>query len=108
GAPMRYTGIPFGFFRRHEAQKTQAIQAQTESTLDVAEVLLALADCLSPESREDIQSELEAYRKVYPEMAWKSTGRLARLGLPPTIVTPIRTLTQTLTKSIRGSNQLPQ
>ena len=37
----------------HEAQKTQAIRAQTESTLDVAEALIALAESVSPENREE-------------------------------------------------------
>jgi glycosyltransferase involved in cell wall biosynthesis len=105
GAPIRYTGIPFGFFRRHEAQKTQAIRAQTESTLDVAEALLALAESVSPENREDILAELQAYRKAYPDLVWKHTGRLARLGLPPSIVAPIRTLKESVKRSIGGPDR---
>jgi glycosyltransferase involved in cell wall biosynthesis len=102
GARVRYTGIPFGFFRWHEAQKTKAIRTQTESTLDVAEALLELAGHVSAESREDILAELRAYRRAYPEIAWRHTGRLARLGLPPSIVTPIRTLKKTVEKSVSG------
>jgi glycosyltransferase involved in cell wall biosynthesis len=105
GARWQYTGIPFGCFRWHEAQKTKAIAAQTESTLDVAEALLARAECVSTQAREDIQAELLAYRKDHPEIVWRNSGRLARLGLPPSIVTPIRTLKETLEKSISGATR---
>jgi glycosyltransferase involved in cell wall biosynthesis len=100
GARVQYTGIPFGFFRRHEAQKTKAIRAQTESMFDVAEALLARAGSVSAPEREDIRAELTAYREAYPELAWRHTGRLARLGLPPSIVTPIRTIKEKVEKSI--------
>jgi glycosyltransferase involved in cell wall biosynthesis len=102
GARLRYTGIPFGYFRCHEAQKTKAIAVQTESTLDVAEALLAQAESVSVQTREDIRTELEAYRKAYPKIGWRNSGRLARLGLPVSMVTPIRTLKKTLEKSISG------
>jgi hypothetical protein len=100
GAHLQYTGIPFGVFRQHEAQKTKAIRTQTESTIDVAEGLLARAEWVSAESREAILAELTAYRKDYPEMAWRDSGRLARLGLPPLIVTPIRTAKKAIERSI--------
>jgi hypothetical protein len=100
GARVEYTGIPFGFFRRHEAQKTKAIQAQTESTFDVAEALLALSESVSAAEKADILAELTAYREAYPELAWRHTGRLARLGLPPSIVTPIRTIKEKVERTI--------
>jgi hypothetical protein len=100
GARVQYTGIPFGFFRRHEAQKTKAIEAQTQSTFDVAEALLALAESLPTAEREDILTELRAYREAYPELAWQHTGRLARLGLPPSIVTPLRMIKEKVQRSI--------
>jgi glycosyltransferase involved in cell wall biosynthesis len=102
GAQVRYTGIPFGYFRSHEAQKTKAITTQTDSTIDVAEALLARAESVSTENREDILSELEAYRKAHPEIVWRRSGRLARVGLPASIVTPIRSLKDTVEKSITG------
>jgi glycosyltransferase involved in cell wall biosynthesis len=100
GARVQYTGIPFGYFRSHEAQKTKAITKQTASTLDVAEALLARAESVSTENREDILSELTAYRTAHPEIVCRRSGRLARFGLPASIVTPIRSLKGTVEKSI--------
>jgi hypothetical protein len=90
GATVRYTGIPFGVFRRHEAQKTQHAYEQTMSALDAADVLLGLASGLDLQTRQEISAELRRYREEYPELAWRSSGRLARLGLPHSIVNAIR------------------
>ena len=98
GATVQYTGIPFGFFRRHKGQKTQESRKQTESMLDVATALIALADTLSAEAKQEILADLQAYREEYPEILWKQTGRLARLGLPPSIVIPIRNFDRLLKK----------
>jgi hypothetical protein len=92
GATVRYTGIPFGMFRRHEAQKTQAICAQTLSTLDAAEALLELATDLDFRTKREILDDLRRYRYEFPQLAWRDTGRLARLGLPRSIVNGIRQL----------------
>ena len=92
GARVQYTGIPFGMFRLHEAQKTYQISRQTDSTLDTAEALLDATDVIAPHTKQEILAELQAYRKEYPTIAWQHTGRLARLGLPPSVVTPIRQL----------------
>ena len=102
GARVEYTGMPFGFFRWHKAQKTQESQKQTESTLDAAIALIANANSLSPETKQEILADLQAYREEYPDMLWKHTGRLSRLGLPPSIVIPIRHLRQTVEKTIRS------
>jgi glycosyltransferase involved in cell wall biosynthesis len=92
GAKVRYTGIPFGMFRRHEAQKTQAICAQTLSTLDAAEALLEMAIDLDLQTKREILNDLRRYRHEFPQLAWRDTGRLARLGLPRSIVNGIRHL----------------
>jgi len=94
GATVRYTRIPFGVFRRHEAQKTHQIHEQTMSTLDVAEALLGIATNLDPQTREDISGELRRYRDEYPAISWRNSGRLARFGLPRSIVNAIRHLRQ--------------
>ena len=94
GATMRYTGIPFGMFRRHEAQKTQAISEQTLSTLDAAEALVDMASGLDLQTKREILADLRRYRHEFPEMVWRGTGRLARLGLPRSIVNGIRHLKQ--------------
>jgi glycosyltransferase involved in cell wall biosynthesis len=92
GAKVRYTGIPFGMFRRHEAQKTQAICEQTLSTLDAAETLLGMASDLDLQTKQEILDDLRRYRHEFPQLAWRATGRLARLGLPRSIVNGIRHL----------------
>jgi glycosyltransferase involved in cell wall biosynthesis len=106
GTRIQYTGIPFGVFRRHQAQKTHQIVQQTLSTLDAAEMLAGEADSLSSEAKQDILAELRAYRTEYPGIAWKQTGRLARLGLPPSIVTPLRQLKGAVEHSLAGVMRL--
>jgi hypothetical protein len=100
GARIEYTGIPFGVFRLHQAQKTQHIGNQIESTLNAAEQLVALPNSLSPETRQDVLAELRACRNEYPDIIWKQTGRLARIGLPPSIANPIRTVKNAVDKAI--------
>jgi hypothetical protein len=90
GARVQYTGIRMGAFRRHPAQKSHQSVKLTESTLDAAERLLAHAAALPAAVRGDIHDELRGYRQEYKAIAWRHTGRLARLGLPPAVVTPLR------------------
>src|SRR5262245_43647850 len=92
GAKVHYTGIPFGLFRWYHGQKTQDGVKQIESTLDVAVALISLATSLSAEAKQEILSGLQAYRDAYPAARWKESGRLARIGLPRSIVIPIRKL----------------
>lgn len=91
GATFHYTGVPFGMFRHHQGQKTfQHCIKQTESMLDDVEILLGRADSMSANIKREILADLQRYRKAYPKEHWKSSGRLARIGLPPLVVTPIR------------------
>jgi hypothetical protein len=96
GARVVYTGVPFGFFRLHRAQKTMSGTIQTESTLNVAARLIRSSSALSSTRKAELLADLEAYRQEYPQIAWRHTGRLARLGLPRPLVDPIRTVRQTL------------
>jgi glycosyltransferase involved in cell wall biosynthesis len=100
GARMEYTGVKFGMFRLHQAQKTTHVRKQVDSTLDAAAALVAECDSLSPEEKRDILADLDAYRTEYPDMVWKASGRLARLGLPPSIVNPVRQLRASFSKAI--------
>jgi hypothetical protein len=68
--------------------------------LDAAAALIALADSLSPEAKHELLADLEDYREEYPKIAWRYSGRLARLGLPPSIVTPIRNVKQTVGQTV--------
>jgi glycosyltransferase involved in cell wall biosynthesis len=86
GANLKYTEIPFGMFRVHPDQKTQDGWRQTQSLLESAARLVARADTLTGETRQAIMADLRAYEHEY----WWNTGRLARLGLPPRIVTALR------------------
>jgi hypothetical protein len=100
GAKFQYTGIPFGFFRLHKGQKTRESIKQNDSMLDAAASLVALSESLSAETKEEILADLLAYRKEYPSILWKQSGRLSRVGLPPSIVMPIRNLKHTVKKSL--------
>jgi Glycosyl transferase family 2 len=100
GAKVQYTGLPFGYFRLHDGQKTQANIQQTKSMLETAKALVFVAESLSPEQKREIVADLDAYWAAYPRQAWKTTGRLAKIGLPPWVVTPIRNLKNAAEKSL--------
>jgi glycosyltransferase involved in cell wall biosynthesis len=90
GATFQNTDIPFGMFRRYPGQKTSDGLATTDSLIATALTLLDKAEALSKEARQSIQAELQAFHAAYPDKHWKSTGRLARIGLPRSLVTMIR------------------
>ena len=71
------------------SQKTQDELRPTKSLLDTA---LTLTDqsVLPGDLKQLIVADLAAYGSAYPKQAWKQSGRLARLGLPPSIVLPLR------------------
>jgi hypothetical protein len=100
GAEFEYTELPFGIFRWHNAQKTQEQIKQTESMLDVAAAFVPLATSLSEATRREIQADLEAYRTEYPLKVWKQSGRLTRMGFPPSVVAPVRSLRNAVEKTI--------
>jgi|SRR5579883_978429 len=100
GATVRYTGIPFALFRWHHGQKTQEKKIQVESTLDTARALISRADFLSAEARHEILAHLDLYREEYPLKYWKQSGRLARIGLPPSVVIPTRKFKFAIEKTI--------
>jgi len=99
GARFHYTEIPFGMFRRHPSQKTQDGLDQTQSLIDTAKNLLSLTDYFSETSRDEILADLDAYYAACQKGYWKSSGRLARIGLPPYIVKPLRNLRARLQKN---------
>jgi len=92
GAQFHYTGVPFGCFRWHDGQKTLNAVAQTESMLDVAAGMIPLAHSLPHERRQELLADLRAYRKEYPQIVWNHSGRLARAGLPRSVVVSVRKL----------------
>lgn len=92
GAEFRYTDIPFGMFRQQPNQKTQNVLEQTRSLLDTAAKLVRQADDFPSETKEQILSDLKDYDRRYQVQYWRGTGRLARIGLPPSIVGHLRKL----------------
>jgi glycosyltransferase involved in cell wall biosynthesis len=96
GATFRYTDIRFGMFRQYSEQKTGNLLRTTESLIETAAKLVRFADCFSAETKKEILTELDSYKNAYPQEYWKSTGRLARIGLPPAIVSRLRKLTAAL------------
>jgi glycosyltransferase involved in cell wall biosynthesis len=90
GTHFQYTDIPFGMFRLHASQKTANRWRHTQAVLKTAAQLVASATCLSEEKKNEILAELEAYGREYSKRIWRGSGRLARTGLPPNIVTRLR------------------
>jgi Glycosyl transferase family 2 len=101
GAKFEYTDVPFGMHRHHGSQKSNDLARSTEALRPITMRFLGLADCLSKEKKDTIREELEAYFAAYPEMQWRESGRLARLGLPRPIVAGIRKGRRTLQKVLR-------
>jgi hypothetical protein len=79
-------------FREHSGQKTHEVLRQTRSLLETAHKLIVRAPRLSEETKREILGHLNAYSLDYQKAHWKGTGRLANLGLPQFIVTPLRNL----------------
>ena len=73
---------------------------QTKSMLEAARALVSAAERPSPERKQEIIASLDAYWAAYPREAWKTTGRLAKMGLPPSFVTAIRNLKNVAEKSV--------
>jgi glycosyltransferase involved in cell wall biosynthesis len=90
GAKFQYTGIPFGMFREHPDQKIYDVLHTTDSLLETAAKLIRVAQCFSENTKRELLADLGTYRVKYHSDYWRGAGRLARMGLPPAIVTPIR------------------
>jgi len=89
GASLHYTKVPFAMFREHGAQKTSGAVAQTRNLVD-ASLRLLDASTLSSETKAEIRNELMVFMDEYQIKHFKATGRLARLGLPPSLVARLR------------------
>src|SRR5262249_38079307 len=100
GAEFQYTNVPFGVHRRHGGQKSHDLARSTEALRPITMRFLGLADCLSKNEKDTIREELEAYFAAFPEMQWRQSGRLVRLGLPKPIVAGIRKGRQTLANAL--------
>jgi glycosyltransferase involved in cell wall biosynthesis len=92
GVKFQYTDIPFGMFREHPQQKTMDGWRQTQSLLDTAATLVTCARCFSEETRDEILADLNAYREAYKKDQWRNSGRLTRMGLPSSMVIPLRNI----------------
>ena len=100
GARYQYTEIQFGMFRQHFAQKTNNMLRQTKSLLETAAKLTARADCFSEETKSEILADLQAYEVMFQKDYWRGTGRLAKIGLPSLLVTPLRKMRAALQKNL--------
>ena len=99
GARFQYTDIQFGMFRQHLGQKTNNMARQTKSLIETAGKITRRALSFSEETKNEILADLAAYDLVFQRNYWRSTGRLAKLGLPPAVVSPLRRLKAALQKS---------
>ena len=98
-AKFHYTDLPFGMLRRRAEQKSSDGLRTTESLIPTALRLVELAESLSEETKDSLRKSLRAYLAGYPEKHWRATGRLARMGLPRSLVKRIRSSRQKLEKS---------
>jgi hypothetical protein len=92
GAVFQYTQIRFGVFRVHREQKTGQSWVQTQSLVDTAVKLVEQASDLPETTRGSLVADLRAYEREY----WLDTGPLARLGLPESVVVPLRDIQASL------------
>ncbi len=86
GAKYIYTQIPMAMFRKHKDQKTKDHYRATESLINTASKLVSICDDFNEIEKKRIIYELNSYRRDN----WNRSGMLARLGLPPSIVLPLR------------------
>ncbi|HBP90301.1 MAG TPA: glycosyltransferase family 2 protein [Nitrospirales bacterium] len=96
--PFRYTGIKFARARNHSQQKTADGYRQTRAMLKTAAKLVEEAHHLPKERKAEIHKELCQYWDTWEKTSWKDSGRLAKLGLSPMIVTLLRKITAQLIK----------
>jgi hypothetical protein len=102
GARFEYTGVHFGIFRQHPAQKTRDMLSINESMLTVATKLVGAADRFSREEKSRILADLDEYGRWYKQEHWRCSGRLTRLGLPPIIVKPLRRIRARLQERLKS------
>jgi hypothetical protein len=104
GATFSYTDVQFGMFREHSEQKTRNVLQITESLLNTAVKLARTADCLSEDTKKELISEINSYSTAYKDDYWRGSGRLAKIGLPRGIVTPIRRLRNRIQAFMAGQS----
>jgi Glycosyl transferase family 2 len=104
GAKFQYTKIPFGMFREHQKQKIHDMLRQTRSLIDTATKLVSQADCLSETTKNEILADLEAYRLQYEKQYWEGSGRLAKIGLPRSLVLQLRRLRALVQNTMGGAS----
>lgn len=92
GARFQYTEIPFGMARLHSEQKTANGLRQTRALVETAVGLIAIAPGFSEETRNKLLTDINAFWDLYWRDSWPNSGRLAKIGLPPSIVNPLRKL----------------
>jgi glycosyltransferase involved in cell wall biosynthesis len=89
GARFAYSQVPFGVFRLHQAQKTADMLEQTRSLLEVAASIVRSSG-FSPTAQAGLLDDLDRYHSLFRKEYWRNSGRLARLGLPSSVVGVLR------------------
>jgi glycosyltransferase involved in cell wall biosynthesis len=101
GAKFQYTKIRFGMFREQPDQKTQHGPTQTRSLVDAAARLIKQSKSFPEKTKDELLAGIEEYYESYLKEHWKGTGRLAKIGLPPRLVMPLRNLRANLEKTAK-------
>src|SRR5262249_3129800 len=103
---FHYTEIPFGVFREHANQKIHDMLRQTRSLVETAVKLVHRADSFPEKTKNEILEDLRLYLKKYEMDYWKGSGRLAKLGLPRSLVLQLRRLRALVQSTMGGTNPL--
>ena len=88
GGEVYYTGIEVGMFRKHEAQKTSEGRSTTEELMRSAIRLTKRHPSWPVQKKDELINRLTQYQRE----EWHKTGRLARAGLPKSLVLFLRDL----------------
>ena len=101
GARFQYTDVSFGIFRLHSGQKTGDMMEQTRALVDSAAALIRGSEYFAPDRQSELLNDLDRYHAQFREDYWRSSGRLARLGLPVPIVRLLRQVKDFLMKPVK-------
>ena len=92
GGRFVYSHVPFGIFRHHPDQKTFDMLEQTRSLVEAAASLIRSSGSFDTNAQAVLLDDLDLYHAQFRERHWRDSGRLARLGLPVSVVGLLRKL----------------
>jgi hypothetical protein len=77
---------------------------QTRSLVETAAKLVHQVQSFPEKTKNEILEDLRVYLKEYEIAYWKGSGRLAKLGLPRSLVLQLRRVRALVQSTIGGTN----